>query len=400
MIKVLNIFGTRPEAIKMAPVVRELDVHDDLVESRVCVTAQHREMLDQVLAAFDIRPDYDLNIMTEGQGLSDIAARVLRMLEPVLTDFRPNWVIVQGDTTTAMAAALAAFHRQVRIAHVEAGLRTGDRIQPFPEEINRRLADALADQHFAPTQTARRALLAEGLSDATIEVTGNTGIDALLSIANRADLPEEGPVAMLRDRPGRLVLVTAHRRENFGRPIRAICAAIRELAMMRGDVHFVYPVHANPNVQGPVYETLAGLENVTLTEPLPYVPLVQLMKRSHLVLTDSGGLQEEAPSLGKPVLVMRDVTERPVAVEAGTVRLVGTDRTVIRGWLERLLDDPEAYDRMARAVNPYGDGLARHRVVRRLLDLEGVEASSEWVPPFTGDQVGRRAGESPSRGLR
>jgi UDP-N-acetylglucosamine 2-epimerase (non-hydrolysing) len=386
LLKVLSVFGTRPEAIKMAPVVQELSRQAKLVESRVCVTAQHRAMLDQVLEAFQILPDWDLDIMAADQALSEVAARVLSRLDAVLVAFRPDWVVVQGDTTTALAAALAAFHRGVRVAHVEAGLRSGDRRQPFPEEINRRLADILADLHFAPTRTARRHLLAEGLSEATIEVTGNTGIDALLSVARREDRATEasGPRS---GAPGQqVVLVTAHRRESFGAPIRAICGAIRQLATARKDLHFVYPVHPNPQVIGPVQELLVGLPNVTLTEPLAYVPFVRLMQRARLILTDSGGLQEEAPSLGKPVLVLREVTERPEAVEAGTVRLVGSDQGRICEWVTRLLDEPELYDQMARAVNPYGDGLARCRVVARLLASAGIEPPAELrVMPFDGE---------------
>jgi UDP-N-acetylglucosamine 2-epimerase len=365
--KVLSVFGTRPEAIKMAPVVEELANHAGDITSRVCVTAQHREMLDQVLAIFGILPDYDLDIMLPGQGLSYVAARILHDLDEVLADFAPDWLIVQGDTTTALAAALAAFHRKVRVAHVEAGLRSGQRGVPFPEEINRRLTDVLAELHFAPTKRARQHLLNEGIDDGSIEVTGNTVIDALLSVADRTDLPEPELVTHLRSQNRRIVLVTAHRRENFGRPIRDICIAIRGLASVRDDVHFVYPVHPNPNILGPVRESLGDLERVTLTSPLTYVELIQLMKHAHFVLTDSGGLQEEAPSLGKPVLVMRDVTERPEAVEAGTARLVGTDPHAIYCWVERLLDDPDEYDRMAHAINPYGDGQSRYRIVKRLL---------------------------------
>ena len=365
--KILSVFGTRPEAIKMAPVVAELSNHAGEITSRVCVTAQHREMLDQVLAIFGIQPDYDLDIMLPGQGLSYVAARILHDLDEVLVDFAPDWLIVQGDTTTALAAALAAFHRKVRVAHVEAGLRSGQRDVPFPEEINRRLTDVIADVHFAPTKRARQHLLDEGVDDGSIEVTGNTVIDALLGVADRTDLPEPELVTHLRGQNRRIVLVTAHRRENFGAPIRDICTAIRGLACTRDDVHFVYPVHPNPNILGPVHESLGNLERVTLTSPLSYVELVQLMKHSHFVLTDSGGLQEEAPSLGKPVLVMRDVTERPEAVEAGTARLVGTDPRAIYCWVERLLDDPDEYDRMAHAINPYGDGQSRYRIVKRLL---------------------------------
>jgi UDP-N-acetylglucosamine 2-epimerase (non-hydrolysing) len=365
-LKVLSIFGTRPEAIKMAPVVRALRAREDEVASFVCVTAQHRRMLDQVLALFAIAPDFDLNLMQHDQSLTGLTAQALTKLDAVLGEARPDWVLVQGDTTTAMTGALAAFYRRIRVAHVEAGLRTGDRFHPFPEEINRRIADAVCDLHFAPTEAARANLLREGVDDARIVVTGNTVIDALLDVAAKPfdwNASELAPIQ--RDR--RLILVTAHRRENFGRPLEGICKALRELAATSPDLHFVYPVHLNPHVIGPVRERLSGIENITLLDPLEYLPLVHLMKASFLILTDSGGLQEEAPGLGKPVLVLRDVTERPEGVEAGTVKLVGTECETIVRETRRLLDDIGEYERMARAVNPYGDGKASERIVARLL---------------------------------
>ncbi|MBI3764703.1 MAG: UDP-N-acetylglucosamine 2-epimerase (non-hydrolyzing) [Chloroflexi bacterium] len=362
--KVLSIFGTRPEAVKMAPVVAELRKHPT-VESRVLVTAQHRDMLDQVLDLFDIRPDHDLNIMQADQSPTEVAAEVLLRLQPVLRDERPDWVLVQGDTTTAMAAALGAFYERVKVGHVEAGLRTHDRQNPFPEEVNRVLADQLADLCFAPTETARRALLKENVPAERIHVTGNTVIDALRTIVARAPEHANGRRALVP--PGkRLVLVTAHRRENFGEPLANICAALREIAA-RPDVYLIYPVHPNPNVRGPVYAALDGLPNVSLLPPLDYLEFASLMSRAHLILTDSGGIQEEAPGLGVPVLVMRAVTERPEAVEAGTARLVGTASRTIVAEASRLLDDPAAHAAMARAVNPFGDGRAAERIVSILL---------------------------------
>jgi len=363
--KVLSVFGTRPEAIKMAPVVKELRRHKERIESLVCVTAQHREMLDQVLVLFGIDPEYDLNVMQENQSLAQVAANVLLRLDEVLAKEQPDWVLTQGDTTTAMMATLAAFYREVRVGHIEAGLRTWNKRHPFPEEINRKIADAVCDLHFAPTETARENLLREGIDEASVIVTGNTVIDALLDVAGRPYDSSAGPAAQMRP-DQRIILVTAHRRENFGEPLRQICAALGEIAA-RGDVRVVYPVHLNPNVQSVVYEMLGSDENVTLLAPLDYLPLVHLIKASHLVLTDSGGLQEEAPGLGKPVLVMRETTERPEGVAAGTVRLVGTDTRKIVSEVARLLDDEGEYHRMAQAVNPYGDGHASERIVARLL---------------------------------
>jgi len=367
MIKVLSVFGTRPEAIKMAPVVKELEKHANRIDSRVCVTAQHRQMLDQVLDLFGIVPDYDLNIMQENQNLSQVTAAVFERLDPIIATEEPDWVLVQGDTTTVMAASLVAFYHQARVGHVEAGLRTGDKWQPFPEEINRKVAGVVADLHFAPTARARDNLLREGVDADRIHVTGNPVIDALLMVTEMPYDPGQRLLAdMIWDK--RIILVTAHRRENFGQPLESICAALREIAhRYDGDVHIVYPVHLNPNVQEPVYRLLDGVPNITLLRPLDYLPLVHLMKRTYLVLTDSGGIQEEAPGLGKPVLVLREVTERPEAVEAGTVRVVGADREQIVVEVIRLLEDDAAYEEMSRAVNPYGDGHAAGRIVAALL---------------------------------
>jgi UDP-N-acetylglucosamine 2-epimerase (non-hydrolysing) len=368
--KVLSVFGTRPEAIKMAPVIQELERHPGDILSRVCVTAQHRQMLDQALRLFRIEPDHDLDIMQNGQSPTQVASLVLARLEPVLQAERPDWVLVQGDTTTVAAASLAAFYAGSKVGHVEAGLRTFNKYQPFPEEVNRRVASVLADLHFAPTQRARENLLREGVSDQAIRVTGNTVIDALQRVAAMPYDPAAGP---LKDVPWdqRLILVTAHRRENFGEPLVKVCLALRDIVLAyAGKVHLVYPVHLNPNVQAPVHRILGDLPGVTLTDPLEYLPLVYLMKHATLVLTDSGGLQEEAPGLGKPVLVLREITERPEAVEAGTVRLVGTRRERIVQETRRLLDDPQAYKRMAQAVNPYGDGRASQRVVQTLRDQQ------------------------------
>jgi UDP-N-acetylglucosamine 2-epimerase (non-hydrolysing) len=370
--RILAILGTRPEAIKLAPVIRELQRHTHAgLESLVCVTGQHREMLDQVLHLFGISPDYDLQIMVDNQTLTGAAAAVLARLEPILRQVRPDWVLVQGDTTTVAAASLAAFYARARVGHVEAGLRTYDKWQPFPEEVNRRVAGVIADLHFAPTDWARRNLLREGVPGASILVTGNPVIDALQWVAAQpfdAGASGVGPSAFEHGN-AKVILITAHRRENLGRPLEGICLALRDLARRyAGELHIVYPVHLNPNVWEPVHRLLGGVAHVTLTPPLDYLPLVQLMKRSYLVLTDSGGIQEEAPGLGKPVLVLREVTERPEGVEAGTVRLVGTDRRRIVAETVRLLEDRAAYERMARAVNPYGDGRAAGRIVAALIE--------------------------------
>lgn len=366
-IKVLNVFGTRPEAIKLAPVVSALRRRTGVACS-VCVTAQHRQMLDQVLDLFRIQPDYDLNIMQEDQSLSHITASVLTGVEDVIREQKPDWVLVQGDTTTTMAASLAAFYQRVKVGHVEAGLRTWDRYQPYPEELNRRIADAVADLHFAPTAMAKENLLREGTPEATIVVTGNTVIDALLDVAGRPFEARSTPLERLPLDGGRVILVTAHRRESFGEPLEEICQAVRHIAgAYAGDVHIVYPVHLNPNVQRATDALLGDVPNISLIPPLDYMSLVQLMKRSSLVLTDSGGIQEEAPSLGIPVLVLRDVTERPEGVEAGTAKVVGTSGARIVEETMRLLDDGTEYARMARAVNPYGDGRAAERIVEALL---------------------------------
>jgi UDP-N-acetylglucosamine 2-epimerase (non-hydrolysing) len=363
--KVLTIFGTRPEAIKLAPVIKSLARHSH-VTSRLCVTAQHRQMLDQVLKLFALKPDYDLDVMQPDQSLAQLSANALIKLEEVIRNEQPDWVVVQGDTTTAMIAALAGYYHQTKVAHVEAGLRTHDKLHPFPEEVNRQMVSVIADRHYAPTEQARANLLREGVSAESIVVTGNTVIDALLDVAAQPYDWASGELAAL-PRDQRLVLVTAHRREYFGAPLRSICAALAELATRYAGVHFVYPVHLNPNVQSIVYETLQHVANISLLPPLEYLPLVQLLKQCVLVLTDSGGLQEEAPSLGKPVLVLRDVTERPEGVVAGTVKLVGTEQGMIVAETSRLLDDAAEYERMAHAVNPYGDGHASERIVQNLL---------------------------------
>ena len=365
-IKVISVFGTRPEAIKMAPVVKELEKHRDIIDSKVCVTAQHRQMLDQVLSLFEIVPDYDLNIMQDSQTLTQVASSVLSRLEPVLREKRPDWVLVQGDTTTVASAALAAFYAGARVGHVEAGLRTFNKYQPFPEEVNRRIAGVITDLHFAPTRRSRENLLREGVQDKDILVTGNPVIDALQMTAKLPFDPKESPLRNV-DWGKRIILVTAHRRENFGDPIIQICLALREIAdACEHDVQIVYPVHLNPNIQEPVQRLLKNIPNVSLLEPLEYLPLIHLMKHSTLVLTDSGGIQEEAPGLGKPVLVLRDVTERPEAVEAGTVRIVGANHERIVTETLRLLNDQDFYNSMARAVNPYGDGKAAARIVEAL----------------------------------
>jgi UDP-N-acetylglucosamine 2-epimerase (non-hydrolysing) len=365
MIKVLSVFGTRPEAVKMAPVVAALSAAPG-IESKVLVTAQHREMLDQVLRLFKIEPDFDLNVMEGNQTPCQVAAAVLSRLEPILRADPPDWVLVQGDTTTVVAASLAAFYAGVKVGHVEAGLRTFDKYQPFPEEINRRVASVVADLHFAPTQGARQNLLREGVPDSVVHVTGNPVIDALLTVVAMPYDPESGPLnGVPWDK--RILLVTAHRRESLGEPIEHICLALRDIALQyAGDVHIVYPVHPNPNVQGPVRNMLGNIAAITLTEPLGYLPLVYLMRHATLVLTDSGGIQEEAPGLGKPVLVLRKVTERPEAVQAGTVKVVGTESQTIVRETRRLLDDRTEYARMAHAVNPYGDGHASERIVAAL----------------------------------
>lgn len=374
--KILSVFGTRPEAVKMAPVVKQL-AQTPGIEARVCVTAQHRQMLDQVLDLFAIRPDYDLDLMRDDQTLAQMSASIFTHLDPVLTDFQPDWILAQGDTTTVAITSLLAYYRRIRFGHVEAGLRTGDKWQPFPEEINRRVAGVTADLHFAPTDWARQNLLREGVDDAIIKVTGNPVIDALNIVKQQPEPPEITDLlnrlcistSRLSDHQTiRLVLVTAHRRENFGQPLADICEALKQLAS-RGDVEIVYPVHLNPNVQEPVHRLLDGVAHITLLPPLDYLPLVHLMKHARLILTDSGGIQEEAPAFGVPALVLREVTERPEGVAAGVLKLVGTATSHIVREANRLLDDPSAHAEMARASNPYGDGKASGRIIEALLNF-------------------------------
>ena len=355
--KVLTVIGTRPEAIKLCPMVLELQSRPDEFESLVCATAQHREMLDQVLEVFGVKPDFDLDIMLPGQTLAQVTARAVSGLDQVLSDTRPDITLVQGDTTTAFTGALASHYQHTKIGHVEAGLRTGNKFSPFPEEMNRRLIGRLADHHFAPTEHARDVLLKEGMDPATVHLTGNTVIDALLWVRNRVRentpaLPDK--IAELNGQP--MVLVTGHRRESFGDGFENICLAIRTVADEMHDVQFVYPMHLNPNVREPVNRILANHERIHLIEPLTYEPFVWLMDHATVILTDSGGVQEEAPSLGKPVLVMRDTTERPEGVQAGNAKLVGTDRVTIIKELTNLLANESARDAMANIQNPYGDG--------------------------------------------
>lgn len=373
MKRILIIFGTRPEAIKLCPLVRQLRLSPDAYTVKVCVTAQHREMLDHALDAFSIQPDYDLDLMQPRQTLAGLTARILAALDPVLETERPDLVIVQGDTATTLAGALAAFYREIPVAHVEAGLRTGDMAQPFPEEMNRVLTSRLAAWHFAPTARAAEALLREGTAREKIFVTGNTGIDAVLYVRDALDSGALRAPDWPWLEPGKhLVLVTSHRRESFGPGLESVMRALARLAS-RGDVQIVYPVHRNPNVTGPAHALLAGLPHVTLLDPLPYVPFVDLMRRCKLIITDSGGIQEEAPSLGKPVLVLRAKTERPEAVEAGTVKLVGVDQNLIVSEAVRLLDDPAEYARLTRIHNPYGDGHACERIAEALAKQPAVD---------------------------
>ena len=368
--KILTVFGTRPEAIKMAPLVHAL-ANDERFKAKCCVTAQHREMLDQVLELFEIEPDYDLNLMKAGQSLNDVTALILLELKPVLQDFKPDVVLVHGDTATTFAASLAAYYEQIEVGHVEAGLRTGNIYSPWPEEANRKLTGALTKYHFAPTETSQNNLLKENTNPADISITGNTVIDALLmvkdKIGNDAALNEQlaAQFPMLKA-DKKLILVTGHRRESFGGGFERICEALARTAKKNPDAQILYPVHLNPNVREPVNRILSNVDNVHLIEPQQYLPFIYLMSRSHIILTDSGGIQEEAPSLGKPVLVMRDTTERPEAVAAGTVKLVGTDIDKIVTGLEELLKDEEAYRAMSFAHNPYGDGLACQRILDEL----------------------------------
>lgn len=374
MKKILLVFGTRPEAIKMAPLVKALQKDSEHFETKICVTAQHRQMLDQVLEVFDIVPEYDLNIMAPNQDLYDITSRVLVGLRDVLDDFAPDIVLVHGDTTTSMAASLAAFYRQIPVGHVEAGLRTYNMLSPWPEEMNRQVTDRMCTYYFAPTEKSRQNLLRENVDATKIHVTGNTVIDALLMAVDIIEKKPHVKTAIedeLRDKGYAMgnrpyILVTGHRRENFGEGFLNICKAIRQIAEEHPEMDIVYPVHLNPNVQKPVYELLSGTPNIYLVKPLDYLPFVYAMQHSTLLLTDSGGVQEEAPSLGKPVLVMRETTERPEAVEAGTVRLVGTDVAAIVGNVHELLHDPEVYRKMSESYNPYGDGHACERIVDAL----------------------------------
>lgn len=396
--RVLSVFGTRPEAIKLAPVILRLAAAPDLT-SRVCVTGQHREMLDPVNALFGIVPDHDLDLMRQGQDLSDVTAAVLLGLREVLRTEHPDLVLVQGDTTTCLAAALAAFYAGIPVGHVEAGLRTGDLSAPFPEEANRMLVSRLARFHFAPTATARDNLTAEGVHPEQIHVTGNTVIDALQSVQSRldgmTDTAWEDHIG--REAAGRWhgaekrVLVTGHRRESFGAGFEDICQAIRDLSVAHPSWQFVYPVHLNPNVRAPVSRLLDESPNIALIEPLDYLPFVWLMNSADLILTDSGGIQEEGPALGKPVLVMRGVTERPEAVAAGTVLLLGTDRTAIVEGVEGVLMNPENYERMARAHSPYGDGRAAERIVEIIRDWRGLPAAATPLDSY-GDAVAQRVG--------
>ncbi len=380
MQKILLVFGTRPEAIKMAPLVKEFQKYTNNFETKVCVTAQHREMLDQVLNLFEITPDYDLDIMKPGQDLYDVTSNVLLGMKAVLTDFKPDVVFVHGDTSTTFAASLAAFYQHISVAHIEAGLRTGDIYSPWPEEANRQLTTQITAYHFAPTTTSEANLLKENVKEQSIEVTGNTVIDALFlaleKIKSNQALQDE-IVSTIESsiknsafniKNSKLILVTGHRRENHGQGFINICTALKEIALNNPDIDIVYPVHLNPNVQKPVKELLSDIANVHLIEPLQYEQFIYMMDRSYFIITDSGGVQEEAPSLGKPVLVMRDTTERPEALEAGTVKLVGTDTELIISEAQKLIDDQTAYELMSKASNPYGDGHACEKIVKYLED--------------------------------
>lgn len=383
--RILSILGTRPEAIKMAPVIKEIE-RDPKLESLLCVTAQHRQLLDQVLSLFDISPDVDLDLMQHDQSLISVTSDIFTHLDPVIKKFTPDWVLVQGDTTTVFIASILAFYNRIKLGHVEAGLRTSNKFQPFPEEINRRLTSVVTDLHFTPTAWAKQNLINEGIPREQILITGNPVVDAVQIVADIPFLIEDLVSLIKKDQTSekllnflsaggsdktKLILVTAHRRENFGKPLQNICGAIRYLAEKYGDtILFLYPVHPNPNIQGPVLDMLGGLSNVVLSAPLNYLPFVHILKKSNIVLTDSGGLQEEAPGFGKPVLVMRQVTERPEGIEAGTVRLVGTNKERIIQETSRLLDNPVAYREMAHSINPYGDGKAASRIVKGLVTYQ------------------------------
>ena len=381
-LKIMAVFGTRPEAIKMCPVVLEMQKYPDFIEPVVAVTAQHREMLDQVLQLFGIVPDYDLNIMTSGQTLYDVTRRALEGLGEVLAESRPDIVLVHGDTTTTFAGALAAFYAQIKVAHVEAGLRTGDKYSPFPEEMNRKLTASLADFHFAPTLTSRNNLLKENIEPGSIFVTGNTVIDALIKTITPSWQFEDAALREVISSNDRLILVTTHRRENLGAPMRHVYQALREVLAAYGNVRIIFPVHKNPKVREIVEQELGRLDRVHLIEPLDYQPFANLMAKVDIVLTDSGGIQEEAPALGKPVLVLRDTTERPEAVAAGTVRLIGTGYDDVLRETGRLLEDAAYYSRMADACNPYGDGRAAERIIKILLAASGypIITPKEFAP--------------------
>lgn len=388
--KVMCVLGTRPEAIKLAPIIHELRRRATTCQLQplVCVTAQHRQMLDEMLQLFNIQPDYDLNVMQRDQSLSGVASTILARLEPILRSERPDWLLVQGDTTTAMVAALAGFYAQVKVGHVEAGLRTYDKWSPYPEEINRRIIDLIADAYFVPTARVGQHLVREGIPAERVLITGNPVIDALHWAAEQplaaemlpSELADVGLGAYTDDHP-QLIVVTAHRRENFGEPLEQICEALHEIASRYPQrVRIVYPVHPNPAVQEPVFRLLKEVPNISLTPPLHYVTLVHLLRRAHLVLTDSGGLQEEVPSFGKPLLVLREVTERPEGVDAGIVRLVGTQREVIVRETVRLLEDATAYAAMCPAANPYGDGTASRQIVQAILDQTALTGRPAWQP--------------------
>ncbi|MFW5444406.1 MAG: non-hydrolyzing UDP-N-acetylglucosamine 2-epimerase [Methylococcaceae bacterium] len=367
--KILTVFGTRPEAIKMAPLVKALEIES--WDSRVCVTAQHREMLDQVLNLFEITPDYDLNIMKPGQDLYDVTTGILNNIKTVLKTFQPDIVLVHGDTTTTFVTTLAAFYQQIPVAHIEAGLRTGNLYSPWPEEANRKLTGTLAKYHFAPTELSKQNLLKENIAPETISVTGNTVIDALQWVVNKLDQSTEDSNKLAEQFPfleqdKRMILVTGHRRESFGDGFNNICNALKKIAVKYPDCQIVYPVHLNPNVQEPVTSLLKGINNIYLIEPLDYLPFIFLMNKAYIILTDSGGIQEEAPSLGKPVLVMRNTTERPEAIKAGTVKLVGTDEKTIVKEIDKLMQDINTYRTMSKSINPYGDGLACQRIIDTL----------------------------------
>ena len=372
MKKILLIFGTRPEAIKMAPLVKEFQKYPEVFDTRVCVTAQHREMLDQVLDFFEIKPDYDLDLMKPGQNLYGLTATIIESLKPILEEFTPDYVFVHGDTTTTMASSIAAFYSGAKVCHVEAGLRTHNKLSPFPEEMNRQITGRITDIHFAPTKASKENIFHENVKEEAIVVTGNTVIDALLHSVSKVDTIEDAEIEMLKttiDPSKKLILVTGHRRENHGQGFINICSALKQIALENPNTQIIYPVHLNPNVQKPVYELLDGVKNIQLMAPLSYPAFVWLMNKSYLIITDSGGVQEEAPSLGKPVLVMRDTTERPEAVDAGTVILVGTDTEKIVAETTKLLNNSDLYHKMSALHNPYGDGKACERIIEHIKNI-------------------------------